>query len=439
MQRCEWCCFLLSLLLFSLLFSLCIHSLEDALLFSSAVISIKRAYPLESEHMSEHPKKAVDLQQDSVIWHSELIKNHTKQIYGEMELFRDEWSEFDRILYVQRNYYLFNSPELEKKRLEVVQWLNSNSNQLERNVVFQDMKETGLGNSLLAVASSYIVSRILNASFHVNWSMYHEAFDAPLVNFKTDITYATTDSSYSKWKIRWSGCNPSIKSLETKPIDQLVPAPNLVVTAYYDYSKHLLKSRQYDSTLALAGLVSRPSGKVSKQIYYTEFALMSAVQLFFQPKPFLRSHIESFFDRWKSFHLIGLQIRMGSGGADFQDSHRFLHFSAVSTFISLAEEYRQRRGYKDTEVKWFLSTDSSKVERNLTKLFPDRVIGMETFRRGHSSQEKSNRNGFYRAVLDVAVLSRCEFMVLTNHSSFGMIARMLTTRPSFAIVPARNY
>lgn len=166
MQRCEWCCFLLSLLLFSLLFSLCIHSLEDALLFSSAVISIKRAYPLESEHMSEHPKKAVDLQQDSVIWHSELIKNHTKQIYGEMELFRDEWSEFDRILYVQRNYYLFNSPELEKKRLEVVQWLNSNSNQLERNVVFQDMKETGLGNSLLAVASSYIVSRILNASFH---------------------------------------------------------------------------------------------------------------------------------------------------------------------------------------------------------------------------------------------------------------------------------
>lgn len=130
---------------------------------------------------------------------------------------------------------------------------------------------------------------------------------------------------------------------------------------------------------------------------------------------------------------------MGSGGADFQDSHRFLHFSAVTTFISLAEEYRQRRGYKDTEVKWFLSTDSSKVERNLTKLFPDRVIGMETFRRGHSSQEKSNRNGFYRAVLDVAVLSRCEFMVLTNHSSFGMIARMLTTRPSFAIVPARNY
>ena len=27
------------------------------------------------------------------------------------------------------------------------------------------MKETGLGNSLLAVASSYIVSRLLNASF----------------------------------------------------------------------------------------------------------------------------------------------------------------------------------------------------------------------------------------------------------------------------------
>ena len=130
---------------------------------------------------------------------------------------------------------------------------------------------------------------------------------------------------------------------------------------------------------------------------------------------------------------------MGSGGADFRDSHRFLHFSAVSTFVSLAEEYRKAHGYSENQVKWFLSTDSSKVEKNLMDSFPDRVIVMESFRRGHSSQEKSNRNGFYRAVLVVTVLSQCEFIVLTNHSSFGMIARMLATKSSFAIVPAIGY
>ena len=218
-----------------------------------------------------------------------------------------------------------------------------------------------------------------------------------------------------------------------------MPASNLVITAYYDYSKHLLKSRQYDSALISAGLADVPSWEVSKQTYYTEFALMSSVRLFFQPKPFLRSYIDSFLTRWQSFHLIGLQIRMGSGGADFRDSHRFLHFSAVSMFVSLAEEYRKAHGYSENQVKWFLSTDSSKVEKNLMDSFPDRVIVMESFRRGHSSQEKSNRNGFYRAVLDVTVLSRCEFIVLTNHSSFGMIARMLTTKSSFAIVPAIGY
>ena len=116
-----------------------------------------------------------------------------------------------------------------------------------------------------------------------------------------------------------------------------------------------------------------------------------------------------------------------------------MHFSAVSTFVSLAEEYRKAHGYSENQVKWFLSTDSSKVEKNLMDSFPDRVIVMESFRRGHSSQEKSNRNGFYRAVLDVTVLSQCEFIVLTNHSSFGMIARMLATKSSFAIVPAIGY
>ena len=61
------------------------------------------------------------------------------------------------------------------------------------------------------------------------------------------------------------------------------------------------------------------------------------------------------------------------------------------------------------------------------------------FGRGHSSSEFANRNAFYRAVIDVGVLSRCEYMVLTNHSSFGMIARMLAPAPLFSIVPAMGY
>ncbi len=164
-QRCQKYCFLLSLLLFSALFSLCIHLLEDTLLFSSAIVSVSRPHPQNSISVSKQLKQSDNDQQDSGISNHKLVQHLSQQSSGEVEPFRNEWGEFDRILYIQRNYHRFNTPEMERKRNEVIRLLNSNSNQLERNVVFQEMKETGLGNSLLAVASSYIVSRLLNASF----------------------------------------------------------------------------------------------------------------------------------------------------------------------------------------------------------------------------------------------------------------------------------
>ena len=166
---------------------------------------------------------------------------------------------------------------------------------------------------------------------------------------------------------------------------------------------------------------------------------MSAVRLFFRPKQSLQREVDQFLSAWSSFHLIGMQIRMGSGGADFRDTHTFLKLEAVSTFVSLAEEYRVARGFSSASMKWFISTDSSVVERRLKALYPEQVIVLDSFRRGHSSLEKSNRNGFFRAVVDISVLSRCEYLILTNHSSFGMIARMVSDSPVFTVVPARGY
>ena len=228
-------------------------------------------------------------------------------------------------------------------------------------------------------------------------------------------------------------------------MDSLVPTSNLIVTAYYDYSNSLLKSRRYDASLVAAGLVDALSSAElhdSERLlrtFYTEFALMSAVRLFFRPKPSLQREVDRFLAEWSSFHLVGMQIRMGSGGADFRDTHTFLKPEAITTFVSLAEEYRAARGFSSASMKWFISTDSSVVERKLKALYPEQVIVLDSFRRGHSSLVKSNRNGFFRAVMDISVLSRCEYLILTNHSSFGMIARMVSDSPVFTVVPARGY
>lgn len=251
----------------------------------------------------------------------------------------------------------------------------------------------------------------------------------------------TTLPSYSRWKIRWSGCSPKLSALESEPLPALAPEPNLVITAYFDYTKHLFLTPRYDAqlqSLGLAPFFSSPHARLQRT-FFAEFPLMTAVRLFFVPKLPLQALIDQTLRQAQSFHLIGLQVRMGSGGADFRDSHRFLRMAALRSFVELAENYRVARGIPEDGVKWFLSTDSSEVERNLTATYPGRVVVASGFGRGHSSSEFANRNAFYRAVIDVGVLSRCEYMVLTNHSSFGMIARMLAPAPLFSIVPAMGY
>ena len=247
--------------------------------------------------------------------------------------------------------------------------------------------------------------------------------------------------SYSRWRIRWSGCSPKLTALESTPLPSLVPEPHLVITAYYDYTKHLFRSPRYDAQLQSLGFspsFSSPDPRLQRT-FFTEFPLMTVVRLFFTPKPFLQAIIDQTLHNMQSFHLIGMQIRMGSGGAVFRDTHRFLRMAALRYFVELAETYRTARGIPEDKVKWFLSTDSSEVERNLTASYPGRVVVASGFERGHSSSEFANRNAFYRAVIDVGVLSRCEYMVLTNHSSFGMIARMIAPSPQFSIVPAKGY
>ncbi|KAK8817419.1 hypothetical protein WA556_003312 [Blastocystis sp. ATCC 50177/Nand II] len=375
--------------------------------------------------------------------HSTLLSDASNSISypSPYDVYSDNMTDYERILYVQRNYHRFDTEERRRRLSLIVDGLNRNGNHQPREVVFQEMMETGLGNSLLALASSFMVSQLLNASFHVNWRMYHSAFDSPLTNLSSTVGYKTTLPSYSRWKIRWSGCSPKLSALESEPLPALAPEPNLVITAYFDYTKHLFLTPRYDAqlqSLGLAPFFSSPHARLQRT-FFAEFPLMTAVRLFFVPKLPLQALIDQTLRQAQSFHLIGLQVRMGSGGADFRDSHRFLRMAALRSFVQLAENYRVARGIPEDGVKWFLSTDSSEVERNLTATYPGRVVVASGFGRGHSSSEFANRNAFYRAVIDVGVLSRCEYMVLTNHSSFGMIARMLAPAPLFSIVPAMGY
>lgn len=96
-----------------------------------------------------------------------MVKNERlKPFISEYDIFRSNMTPHERILYVQRNYMTLDTEERQRRLQVEISRLNEAMNVYERNVVFQNMKDTGFGNNLLALASSFLISRILNASFH---------------------------------------------------------------------------------------------------------------------------------------------------------------------------------------------------------------------------------------------------------------------------------
>ena len=121
--------------------------------------------------------------------------------------------------------------------------------------------------------------------------------------------------------------------------------------------------------------------------FYTEFSLMTAVRLFFKPDVLIQRSTDLILSKAEGFHLIGFQIRMGSGGSDFTDSHTFLKMGSLQKFIDFAEAYRIQRGIEASRVRWYVSTDSSKAERKLRYAEGGEVHGRYEAERRRSERE----------------------------------------------------
>ena len=144
---CRYCPLFPTVFLFCVLFSVCSRLLCYLISVSSLTQSI-RDFPENESIGMIHDTHTV-----------------TPPYVSPYDTYYENLTDYDRILFVQRNYRRFGGEIIESKRQAVIDSINKQENHLDRHVVFQDMKETGLGNSLLALASSYIVSRILGASY----------------------------------------------------------------------------------------------------------------------------------------------------------------------------------------------------------------------------------------------------------------------------------
>lgn len=141
------------------------------LLFSLITSTIVKIIDIPTEMKIQETMEGISITRKEVSSNMNEISNilqieKNREFVTQYDVFRDNMTHYDRILYVQRNYQSFDTERRRKLSDSILSSINEQNNRMVRNVVFQEMHETGLGNSLLALASSYMVSRLLNASYH---------------------------------------------------------------------------------------------------------------------------------------------------------------------------------------------------------------------------------------------------------------------------------
>lgn len=153
---------------------------------------------------------------------------------------------------------------------------------------------------------------------------------------------------------------------------------------------------------------------IASEIYYR---LLN----FFTLEESLQEKLDSIMRQWKDHYVVGLQIRVGLGNSAFLDNCKFLFERDIDTFIYYAQYYSNRTSLKPL---WFVSTDSPKVEEELTKKYPQYVFSIKDLPLKHTKSlvYQYSEPASQRAILDNYLLSHSDLLLTTAWSSFGEIA-----------------
>ena len=124
--------------------------------------------------------------------------------------------------------------------------------------------------------------------------------------------------------------------------------------------------------------------------------------------------------------LIGLQIRTGGGLADFKDSASYIKMDKLDFVTDLLNTIIKKSELEDGTI--FLSTDSTVVQDHL-KNMTHKVMTADVYQIGHTARGRTDYDNSFvkRAVIDLYLLSRCDYLIVTKGSSFGDTAVILSS------------
>lgn len=275
-----------------------------------------------------------------------------------------------------------------------------------------------------------------------------------MMTYCNEIVTKRPKHGFVNWNRHYGYMQPSDKSMRKLSPRCYCRSEGVIVTGFLAYLQYIIRHDNYILKLARMGFVDPNHINYSIPInvddasrkydsYYTSLS-MDALAVFLtrvlKPQPWIQEKVDAVLNPWTGMFLIGFHIRMGTSGGTIKDSHIFLHPHDVNRYADHAVLYMERHHLNINNTRWLISTDSDNAERVLREIYGDLIVTSKEYHRGHSKTGARDADGFSRAVIDLLILAHCDYLVLTSHSTYSIMARTMRKAGSeFVMMSSRGY
>lgn len=223
------------------------------------------------------------------------------------------------------------------------------------------------------------------------------------------------------------------RAIRRNHLNKLTKKKSLVIDCFTDVTPHFLENKLYQSTWEKLNLWK-------DQEPHIENVVGLLYELVMYPKQPLCNLIVQYADKLLKRRMIGVQVRIGGKRTTYEDK-QFLELSDLEHFFNRIDNYMVSNHLKQDDVYVFLSTDDPGITSRFKNKYGNSVFAVKEFTIGHSSPNKNRlqRNRIEqftkRAIVDLLLLQRADYLLYTNTSSYGYLAsRLMQNRNSSVII-----
>lgn len=201
-----------------------------------------------------------------------------------------------------------------------------------------------------------------------------------------------------------------IKDIPAYPLNNLYLKRGTIANLYFP---NLLRKFRFDASfkgkkIADLDFCKLTNGK--KNIYITSYnrfcphEIKESVSRYFIPIPELQKKISQITDTYQG-NVIGVHIRR-------TDNVKAIRNNPLEQFFSSMD----REIEKNSQVRFYLATDSDDVKTRAKERYKDRIITLEL------SLSRENKTGMQDAVVDLYCLAATSKIIGCTHSTYSLMA-----------------